>query len=128
MESGGYVSDELVIEMLEGRLALQARLAERARVYGPRQRPAPVHEPPRVVMDKAIHQWPVLGFLFKQANTIPIASAKSDPKALERAMDSISTALREGWAVVIFPEGKLNDDGKVGEFRNGIERMARQCL
>jgi len=37
--------------VLEGRLALQARLAERARVYGARQRRAPVHEPPRVVVD-----------------------------------------------------------------------------
>ncbi len=37
--------------VLEGRLALQARLAERARIYGPRQRRAPVHEPPRVVVD-----------------------------------------------------------------------------
>lgn len=37
--------------VLEGRLALQARLAERARIYGGRQRRAPVHEPPRVVVD-----------------------------------------------------------------------------
>ncbi len=36
---------------LEGRLALQARLAERARTYGPRPRRAVVHEPPRVVVD-----------------------------------------------------------------------------
>jgi [protein-PII] uridylyltransferase len=37
---------------LEGRLALQARLAERARVYSHR-RPAPVQEPPRVLVDNA---------------------------------------------------------------------------
>jgi [protein-PII] uridylyltransferase len=37
--------------VLEGRLALQARLAERARVYGARSKRAPVHEPPRVVVD-----------------------------------------------------------------------------
>src|SRR5204862_7847001 len=37
--------------VLEGRLALQARLAERARVYGSRAKRTPVHEPPRVVVD-----------------------------------------------------------------------------
>ncbi|MEQ1787309.1 MAG: [protein-PII] uridylyltransferase, partial [Acidimicrobiales bacterium] len=39
--------------VLEGRLALQARLAERARVYGPRPKRTPVHEPPRVVVDNS---------------------------------------------------------------------------
>ena len=38
---------------LEGRLALQARLAERARVYGGRRRPGPIQEPPRVLVDNA---------------------------------------------------------------------------
>jgi [protein-PII] uridylyltransferase len=38
-------------KVLEGRLALQARLAERARVYGTRSSRTPVHEPPRVVVD-----------------------------------------------------------------------------
>ena len=37
--------------VLEGRLALQARLAERAKVYGSRHKRTPVHEPPRVVVD-----------------------------------------------------------------------------
>jgi [protein-PII] uridylyltransferase len=36
---------------LEGRLAIQARLAERARVYGTAQKRTPVYEPPRVVVD-----------------------------------------------------------------------------
>lgn len=36
---------------LEGRLALQARLAERARVYGGRRVQAPIQEPPRVLVD-----------------------------------------------------------------------------
>jgi len=40
-----------VEKMLEGRLALEARLAERARIYGGRTRQAPLHEPARVVVD-----------------------------------------------------------------------------
>jgi [protein-PII] uridylyltransferase len=38
---------------IEGRLALQARLAERARVYGGRRPQAPIPEPPRVFVDNA---------------------------------------------------------------------------
>jgi [protein-PII] uridylyltransferase len=38
---------------IEGRLALQARLAERARVYGGRRAAAPIQEPPRVLVDNA---------------------------------------------------------------------------
>jgi [protein-PII] uridylyltransferase len=39
---------------IEGRLALQARLAERARVYGSRHKlHAPIQEPPRVLVDNA---------------------------------------------------------------------------
>ncbi len=38
---------------IEGRLALQARLAERARVYSGRSRPGPIQEPPRVFVDNA---------------------------------------------------------------------------
>ena len=48
--------DKVVVDIervLEGRLALQARLAERAKVYGSRQKRTPVYEPPRVVVDNA---------------------------------------------------------------------------
>ncbi|MFL6206102.1 MAG: [protein-PII] uridylyltransferase [Acidimicrobiales bacterium] len=52
---GPTIAWEKVIDdlqkVLEGRLALQARLAERARVYGRTSSRGPVHEPPRVVVD-----------------------------------------------------------------------------
>ncbi|MDP1818635.1 MAG: HD domain-containing protein, partial [Acidimicrobiales bacterium] len=54
---GPTISWEKVIvdleSALEGRLALQARLAERARVYGGRRATAPIQEPPRVLVDNA---------------------------------------------------------------------------
>jgi [protein-PII] uridylyltransferase len=40
-----------VEQVLDGRLALQARLAERARVYGRRSTVSPAQAPPRVVVD-----------------------------------------------------------------------------
>ena len=54
---GPTITWEKVISELEsaldGRLAVQARLAERARVYGSRRNPAPIQEPPRVYVDNA---------------------------------------------------------------------------
>jgi [protein-PII] uridylyltransferase len=61
-------------KVLEGRLALQARLAERARVYGARSRRGPVHEPPRVVVDNRasrdatvveVHALDAIGVLYR---------------------------------------------------------------
>ena len=54
---------------------------------------------------------------------IPITSYKEDPKLVEQAMDTISDALREGWIVVIFPEGGLTWDGEMLPFKSGIERI-----
>jgi [protein-PII] uridylyltransferase len=60
--------------VLDGRLALQARLAERARVYGARQPRASLHEPPWVVVDNAasrdatvveVHAVDAIGVLYR---------------------------------------------------------------
>ncbi len=48
--------DKVVTDLesaIDGRLALQARLAERARVYGARRQSRPISEPPRVLVDNS---------------------------------------------------------------------------
>ena len=76
--------------VLAGRLALEARLAERARVYSGRQRPQAVHEPPRVVVDNSasseatvveVHAPDSIGVLYRITRAladldVDIASAK----------------------------------------------------
>lgn len=79
--------------------------------------------PPRFVMDSAIFKTPVLGFVFRTARAIPIASYKKDPELLEKAYHDISDALKNEELVCIFPEGKLTSDGEVDQFRAGIERI-----
>ena len=82
-----------------------------------------VKRPARFVMDKKMSQIPVMRFLFKAAKVIPITSYKEDPALVERAMDQISEAIQEGWLIIIFPEGGLTWDGKMMEFKSGIERI-----
>jgi len=66
----------------------------------------------------------VLGWLFRAAKAIPIASSKDDPAALERAYADIGKALADGELVCVFPEGRLTRDGALGELRGGVLKVA----
>jgi 1-acyl-sn-glycerol-3-phosphate acyltransferase len=79
--------------------------------------------PIRFVMDHNIFKTPILNFVFRTAKTIPIASAKEDPQALERAYDEVAKALQDGDLVGIFPEGKITSTGDMNEFKSGIKRI-----
>lgn len=82
-----------------------------------------VRRPVRFVMDHNIFRIPVLGFIFRTARAIPIAPAREDPQALEKAFERIDAELAEGEVVCIFPEGKLTRDGEMSEFKRGVEKI-----
>lgn len=82
--------------------------------------------PIRFVMDHNIFKVPLLNFVFRTAKTIPIASAKEDPQALERAYDEVAKALGDGDLVGIFPEGKITATGEMNEFKSGINRIVER--
>jgi 1-acyl-sn-glycerol-3-phosphate acyltransferase len=82
-----------------------------------------VRRPVRFVMDHRIFRIPVLNFIFRTARAIPIAPAKEDPDALQKAFDRIDAELAEGEVVCIFPEGKLTRDGEINEFKRGVEKI-----
>ncbi len=82
-----------------------------------------VRRPIRFVMYYRIFQLPLLSFIFRTANAIPIAGAREDEAMMEQAFDQVSEALRDGEIVCIFPEGKLTADGEIAEFRPGITRI-----
>ncbi len=82
-----------------------------------------VRRPVRFVMDHNIFRIPVLGFMFRTARAIPIAPAREDPEALQRAFDQIDAELAEGEVVCLFPEGKLTRDGEMAEFKRGVEKI-----
>jgi len=85
-----------------------------------------VQRPIRFVMYHKIFNIPFLRFIFKTANAIPIAPKKENPELLEQAYTKIADELKMGNVVGLFPEGKLTLDGKLGEFKTGIERILKE--
>ena len=59
--------------------------------------------PIRFVMDHQIFKVPVLGWLFRLAQSIPIAPRTQDPQAYEAALDAAAQVLAEGGLLCIFP-------------------------
>ena len=82
--------------------------------------------PVRFVMDHQIFRVPVLNFIFRTGRAIPIAPAREDPEALERANDEIAKALEQGDLVAIFPEGKITYDGQLSPFKPGVKRIVER--
>ena len=79
--------------------------------------------PIRFIMDHRIFAMPVLGWFFKLAKAIPIASQREDPALYEQAFARARNVLREGDLLCIFPEGGLTRDGELGEFKGGVMKL-----
>jgi 1-acyl-sn-glycerol-3-phosphate acyltransferase len=79
--------------------------------------------PVRFVMDHNIFKSLFLGPIFRFAKAIPIAPAKENIDIMNRAFDSIASALDNGELVCIFPEGKITYDGELSTFKPGIEKI-----
>ena len=75
------------------------------------------------LMDHRIFRVPVLGWIFKLAKAIPIASQKEDPATYEAAFEQAAKGLREGDLLAIFPEGGITRDGELQEFKGGIMKI-----
>ena len=82
-----------------------------------------IRRPIRFVMYYKIFQIPILSFIFKTANAIPIAGAKEDVELMRKAFDQVSNALNDDQVICIFPEGKITDDGEMNEFKAGVSRI-----
>ncbi|MEP6941330.1 MAG: MFS transporter [Betaproteobacteria bacterium] len=82
-----------------------------------------VPRPIRFVMDHRIFAIPLMNFIFRTMRAIAIASEKEDPAMKARAFAEAAEALKAGEIVCIFPEGKITDDGELGRFRPGLQRI-----
>lgn len=68
--------------------------------------------------------WPIIGKVIVMLGAWPIQLEKSDPTAIRRSLQW----LRNGGAVVIFPEGgRCLPDGKLLRFKPGAVRMALEA-
>lgn len=79
--------------------------------------------PVRFIMDHRIFKIPGLSLVFRLAKAIPIAPAKEDADAKERAFKKIAEELADDNLVCIFPEGKITYDGALNPFKPGVEQI-----
>jgi hypothetical protein len=82
--------------------------------------------PTRFVMYYKYFDMPLISRIFRDSKVIPIAGAKEAPEVLNAAFDQIATELQDDEVVCIFPEGTLTRDGKIHEFRPGIEKIVQR--
>jgi hypothetical protein len=82
-----------------------------------------IRRPIRYVMYYRIFQVPILSFIFKTAQAIPIAGKNENPELMQNAFDQVSDALKNGEVVCIFPEGKITETGELGEFKAGVIKV-----
>jgi 1-acyl-sn-glycerol-3-phosphate acyltransferase len=82
-----------------------------------------IRRPVRFVMWAGFAKHPLMKALVKDAKIIPIYPSKEDPETLAKALDQIAAELTAGELVCVFPEGKLTPDGRLCEFRTGVERI-----
>ncbi|MBL7215386.1 MAG: MFS transporter [Phycisphaerae bacterium] len=78
----------------------------------------------RFVMDRAIYQSPLLGWLFKLQKVIPV-SATDSPKKIVASLQEARKAMDEGYLVCIFAEGMLTRTGMLGKFHAGFEKIVK---
>jgi 1-acyl-sn-glycerol-3-phosphate acyltransferase len=84
----------------------------------------PVKRPVRYLAWSVALNWPVLGRMVRSLGAWPLHVEGSDPAAIRRTLHW----LRNGGAIVIFPEGaRGNPDGSMVRFKGGAIRMALEA-
>lgn len=77
----------------------------------------------RFVMAKEIYENPLIHWLVKRLNVIPV-SAKLGKDQLEEFTNKCQDEINKGHLVCIFPEGQISRIGHLLEFRKGVEHIA----
>lgn len=112
-------------KVLEGRLALQARLAERARVYAGHGKRAPLHEPPRVVVDNRasrdstvveVHAPDSVGILYR----ITRALAELDLDIVSAKVQTLGDRVVDAFYVRDATGGKIDDPSLLVEVERAL--------
>jgi 1-acyl-sn-glycerol-3-phosphate acyltransferase len=68
---------------------------------------------------------PVYGWLMKGFGNVPVPDART-PSGLKRTYRLAGEALERGTCLLVFPEGSRTLTGRVGDFEDGVFRMAIQ--
>jgi 1-acyl-sn-glycerol-3-phosphate acyltransferase len=84
----------------------------------------PLKRPVRYLAWDEAFTWPIVGYGLRLLGAWPLQLEGSDPAPIRRSLQFV----REGGAVVIFPEGgRGNADGTMRRFKPGAARMAMEA-
>jgi 1-acyl-sn-glycerol-3-phosphate acyltransferase len=84
----------------------------------------PIKRPTRYLAWSVAFKWPIVGRCLTWFGAWPLAVEGSDPAAIRRSLQW----LRDGGAVVIFPEGgRSTADGELDRFKAGAVRLALEA-
>jgi 1-acyl-sn-glycerol-3-phosphate acyltransferase len=84
----------------------------------------PVKRPTRYLAWSAAFKWPFVGRCLTLFGAWPLQLERSDPSAIRRSLQW----LRDGGAVVIFPEGgRSTSNGEMERFKAGAVRLALEA-
>lgn len=84
----------------------------------------PVKRPTRYLAWSAAFKWPFVGRCLTWFGAWPLQLERSDPSAIRRSLQ----CLRDGGAVVIFPEGgRSTSSGEMERFKAGAVRLALEA-
>jgi len=79
----------------------------------------------RFAAKKSLFGVPFLGWHLRRAGHVPID--RENPRAALRALDGTVDGVRRGLPVVVFPEGRVSQDGALGEFKRGAFILAERA-
>ena len=71
---------------------------------------------------RSLYRNPVFNVALRLVNTFPVTREGRDTQALRTAI----RVLKEGRALLIYPEGTRSRDGKIGPMRGGMDVLARR--
>jgi 1-acyl-sn-glycerol-3-phosphate acyltransferase len=69
----------------------------------------------------SIFKIPILGLIMKILGQVSIK--RTDARSALRSMDEAAERVREGYLLVVFPEGTRSKNGKVAPFKSGVARI-----
>ncbi|MGL5414052.1 MAG: lysophospholipid acyltransferase family protein [Clostridium sp.] len=77
------------------------------------------------VAKKEALEYPILGFWIKNTNCVPLD--RDNPREAIKVITRGAEYIKEGYNMVIFPEGTRSKDGQVHEFKKGSTKLATKA-
>lgn len=77
------------------------------------------------IAKKEAIEYPILGFWIKNTNCVPLD--RSNPREAIKVISKGAEYIKQGYNMVIFPEGTRSKDGEVHEFKKGSTKLATKA-